>query len=166
MTDLERLYEEVGVIFPNSALRRFEEVKLFHKSIIANRRSYLGKEVAAARQRIRVRDQHMPEISARLARIMTILQSHGALDQFMKLQSELAIQEAKTELLRQRFVAAERLESERNELEFERNQLEARLRQDYHEQAEVLRDAILAFGKFSSALYENPGNLTISASSN
>jgi len=88
------------------------------------------------------------------------------LDQFIKLQSELASQEAKTKLLRRRFAAAERLESERNELECERNQLEVRLRQDYHEQAEVLRDAILAFGKFSSALYENPGNLTISASSN
>lgn len=166
ITDLERLYREAGIILPNSTLRRFEEVRLFHESIIANRRSYLEKEVAAARRRIRTREQSMPEISTRLARIMAVLQSHGALDQFTKLQSELASQEAKTELLRQRFAAAERLESERNELEFERNQLEARLRQDYHEQAGVLRDAILAFGKFSNALYENPGNLTISASSN
>ncbi len=166
LTDLESLYEEAGVILPNSIVRRFEEVRLFHKSIITNRRSYLGNEVVAARQRIRVRDQRMPEISARLARIMAMLQSYGALDQFTKLQSELSAQEAKTELLRQRFLAAERLESERNELAFERNQLEVRLRQDYHEQAEVLRDAILAFGKFSSALYENPGNLTISTSSN
>lgn len=165
-TDLESLYQEAGIILPNSTLRRFEEVRLFHESIIANRRSYLEKEVAAARRRIRVREQSMPEISTRLARIMAVLQSHGALDQFTKLQSELASQEAKTELLRQRFAAAERLESQRNELEFERNQLEVRLRQDYHEQAGILRDAILAFGKFSNALYENPGNLTISASSN
>lgn len=166
VADLERLYEEAGVILSNNALRRFEEVKLFHESIIANRRSYLGKEVAAARQRMRIRDQRMSEISTRLAKIMAVLQSHGALDQFTNLQSELAAQEAKTELLRQRFAAAERLESERNALEFERNQLEVRLRQDYHEQAGVLRDAILSFGKYSNALYENPGNLTISASSN
>lgn len=165
-TDLERLYEEAGIILSNTTLRRFDEVKLFHESIIANRRLYLSNEVNATRQRIRIRDQRMPEINARLAKVMTILQSHGALDQFIKLQSELADQEAKTELLRQRFAAAERLESERSELEFERNQLEVRLRQDYHEQAGILRDAILAFGKFSSALYENPGNLTISVSSN
>lgn len=165
-TDLERLYEEAGVVLPNTALRRFEEVRLFHESIIANRRSYLANEVTAASERIRMRDQRMAIINTRLARIMATLRSHGALDQFTKLQSELATQEAKTELLRQRFAAAERLESERNELEFERNQLEVRLRQDYHEQAEVLRNAILTFGKFSSALYENPGNLTISASPN
>lgn len=166
LTDLERLYEEAGVVLPNTTLRRFEEVKLFHESIITNRRTYLGNEVTAARQRIKVRDQHMPETSQRLARIMAILQSHGALDQFVKLQSALSEQEARTELLRQRFLAAERLESERSELAFERNQLEVRLRQDYHEQAGVLRDAILAFGKYSNALYENPGNLTISASAN
>lgn len=165
-TDLERLYGEAGVILSHTTLRRFEEVKLFHESIIANRKSYLGNEVVAAIQRIRVRDQRMPGINSRLARIMAVLQSHGALDQFTKLQSELTVQETKTELLRQRFAEAERLESERNELEFERHQLESRLRQDYHEQAELLKDAILAFGKFSSALYENPGNLTISASSN
>ncbi|QBD80395.1 DUF2326 domain-containing protein [Ktedonosporobacter rubrisoli] len=164
--ELEHLYEEAGVVLPNTTLQRFEEVRLFHESIIANRKSYFGNEVTAARQRISIRDQRMSAINARLARIMAILQSHGALDQFTKLQSELAAHEAKTELLRQRFAAAERLESERSELEFERNQLEVRLRQDYHEQAEVLRDAILSFGKFSSALYENPGNLTISASSN
>jgi uncharacterized protein YydD (DUF2326 family) len=166
LTDLERLYEEAGVVLSNTALRRFEEVRIFHESIIANRRLYLGNEVISAGQRVRIRDQRMSEISERLAKSMAVLQSHGALDQFTKLQSELSMQEAKTELLRQRFVAAERLESERNELAFERNQLEIRLRQDYHEQAEVLRDAILAFGKFSSALYENSGNLTISAASN
>ncbi|HEU5376104.1 MAG TPA: ABC-three component system protein [Ktedonobacteraceae bacterium] len=165
-TDLERLYEEAGVVLPNTTLRRFDEVRRFHESIIANRRSYLGNEVTEANARIRIRDQRMSVINTRLATIMALLQSHGALDQFTKLQSELAAQEAKTELLRQRFAAAERLESERNELVSERNQLEVRLRQDYHEQSEVLRDAILTFGKFSSALYENPGNLTISASPN
>lgn len=164
--DLERLYEEAGVVLANATLRRFEEVQLFHESIIANRRSYLAHEVMAVRSRIGARDKRMPEISVRLAQIMAILQSHGALDQFTKLQSELATQEAKTELLRRRFAAAEHLESGRNELEFERNQLEVRLRQDYHEQAEVLRDAILAFEKFSSSLYENSGHLTISASPN
>ncbi len=166
LTDLERLYEEAGVVLSNTVLRRFEEVRLFHESVVTNRRSYLVNEVTEAGERIRVRDQRMAAINTRLAAVMAILQSHGALDQFTKLQSELAAQEVQVELLRQRFAAAERLESKKNELGFERNQLEVRLRQDYHEQQEVLRAAILAFGKFSSALYENPGNLTISASSN
>jgi uncharacterized protein YydD (DUF2326 family) len=166
MTDLERLYKEAGVILSESVVRRFEEVRLFHESIIENRRSYLGSEVTAAEQRIKTREDRMSKINDRRAKIMAILRSHGALDHFAKLQSELAEQEAKTEALRQQFAAIEQLEGQKSELEFERRQLEVRLRQDYHEQEEVLSHAIIAFEKVSSALYEEAGNLTIDASAN
>lgn len=164
--DLERLYEEAGIVLSESVVRRFEEVKLFHESVIANRRSYLGSEITATSQRIQAREEQMPELNNRRARIMAILQSHKALDQLTKLQAELSEQEVKTELIRQRFAAAEQLESEKSELEFERNQLELRLRRDYHEQGVLLRDAILAFEKISRALYEEAGVFTIDASSN
>ena len=166
ITNLERLYQEAGVILSNSVVRRFEEVRRFHESIVANRRSYLENEVVAARQRISTREERMIASSNRRAKIMAILQSHGALDQFIKLQSELTTQEAKTEAIRQRFAAAEQLEGQKSELEFERRQLELRLRQDYHEQEDRLRQAILAFQRISSALYEEAGNLTIDASTN
>jgi len=166
IADLGRLYEEAGIILSNSIVRRFEDVRRFHESIVANRRSYLESEVIEARQRIMVREERMPGISDRRAKIMAILQSHGALDQLTKLQLELAEQESKTESIRQRFAAAEQLEGQKSELEFERNQLELRLRRNFHEQEGILRDAILAFGKFSRALYEEAGNLTIDASPN
>lgn len=166
VNDLARLYQEAGVILSEAVVRRFEDVKQFHVSIIENRRLYLNSEVLAAERRIKSREERMTTINNRLATIMGILQSHGALDQFTKLQSELAAQEAKTEAIRQQFTAVEQLEGQRSELEFERRQLELRLRQDYHEQEETLRHAILVFEKFSSALYEEAGNLTIDASTN
>ena len=166
VNDLTRLYQEAGVILSEAVVRRFEDVKQFHESIIENRKSYLSSEVIAAERRIRSREEQMTTKNNRLATIMAILQSHGALDQFVKLQSELTTQEAKTEAIRQQFVAVQRLEGQKSELEFERRQLELRLRQDYHEQEETLRHAILVFEKFSSALYEEAGNLTIDASTN
>ncbi len=108
----------------------------------------------------------MTSINDRLAKVMAILQSHGALDQFTKLQSELAKREAETETIRQQFAAAEQLEGLKSELEVERRQLELRLRQDYREQEGVLRHAILAFEDISGALYEKAGSLTIDASLN
>jgi uncharacterized protein YydD (DUF2326 family) len=166
VNDLARLYQEAGVVLSETVVRRFEDVKQFHESIIENRKSYLHSEVVTAEQRIKAREERMATINKRLATIMAILQSHGALDQFMKLQSELTVQEAKTESIRQQFAAVEQLEGQKSELEFERRQLERRLRQDYHEQEETLRHAILVFEKFSSALYEEAGNLTIDASTN
>ncbi len=166
VNDLARLYQEAGVVLSETVVRRFEDVKQFHESIIENRKSYLSSEVMAAERRIKSREEQMTTKNNRLATIMGILQSHGALDQFAKLQSELTAQEAKTEAIRQQFAAAEQLEGQKSELEFERRQLERRLRQDYHEQEERLRYAILAFERISSALYEEAGNLTIDASTN
>jgi uncharacterized protein YydD (DUF2326 family) len=162
--DLTRLYQEAGVILSENIVRRFEDVKQFHESIIENRKSYLNDEVMASERRIRSREERMTTFNNRRATIMGILQSHGALDQFAKLQSELTAQEAKTEAIRQQFAAAEQLEAQKSELEFERRHLELRLRQDHHEQEDRLRRAILAFEKISSALYEEAGNLTIDAS--
>src|SRR6266704_5413885 len=80
VNDLTRLYQEVGVILSEAVVRRFEDVKQFHQSIIENRKSYLNGEVIAAEQRIRVREEQMISITNRLAKVMAILQSHGALD--------------------------------------------------------------------------------------
>ena len=166
VNNLERLYEEAGVVLPEAVMRRFEDVRLFHESIIENRRSYLGNELEQAKRQIRTREEQTARINERLAQIMAILQSHGALDQFAKLQSELAKREAETESIRQQFATAEQLEGLKSELEVERRQLELRLRQDYREQEGILRHAILAFEEISGALYEKAGSLTIDASLN
>jgi len=166
VSDLERLYKEAGVILSEAIVRRFEDVRQFHESIIENRKLYLGSEVTAATHRVKAREEQMTRINNRLAEVMAILQSHGALEQFAKLQSELAKREAETESIRQQFAAAEQLEGQKSELEVERRRLELRLRQDYREQEGTLRHAILAFEEISRELYEEAGNLTIDASTN
>jgi uncharacterized protein YydD (DUF2326 family) len=97
---------------------------------------------------------------------MEILASHGALEQFRKLQTELNRREAESESIRQRFEAALALESKKSELKIQRARLFERLRQDHQEQGETLREAILAFEEVSSSLYERAGNLTIEETEN
>jgi len=92
---------------------------------------------------------------------MSVLQSHGALEQFAKLQGEAGRTEAEVEMLRQRFESAELLESTANELEIERNRLALRLRRDFSEQHLRLDEAILAFEEASNRLYESAGSMTV-----
>jgi uncharacterized protein YydD (DUF2326 family) len=164
--DLARLYEEVGVALPNVTVRRFADVEEFHKSVTDNRRSYLNGELEDARQRIDAREEEMQRMDARRSHIMRILGSHGALDQYMRLQRELTEREADVEDLRRQFAAAEQLEGRKTELQIERQQQLRRLRQDYSEQRDTLNQAILAFEETSRALYEEAGNLTIEESLN
>jgi uncharacterized protein YydD (DUF2326 family) len=164
--DVESLYREAGIILPDTVVRRFDDVKAFHESVIQNRRMYLDGEIQAAKRRINLREEQMRNMDSRRAQIMQILNTHGALEQRDKLHAELARQEAETESIRQRYIAAEQLEGQKTELDIERGQLLIRLRQDFREQSDVLRRAILAFEETSRALYEEAGSLTISESIN
>jgi uncharacterized protein YydD (DUF2326 family) len=164
--DLARLYEEAGIALPSAVVRRFDEVKAFHDSVLQNRRDYLSGEINAAKQRIAAREQAKSQLDGLRAEVMGILQSHGALDQFLRLHTELSRDETATESLRQRYEAAEQLEGRKAELEIERNQLLLRLRQDFHEQTQALNDAILAFESISNRLLESAGSLVITESLN
>lgn len=164
--DVRRLYDEIGVVLPRKALKRFDEVQEFHESVIRNRKEYLSSEFEAVRLRIGKREQLMRQLDSRRSEIMSILGSYGALEHFSKLRGELSRHEAELELVRHQYQTAEYFEGEKTELEIERNQLLLRLRQDFHEQREALRKAILAFEETSRALYEDGGSLTINESTN
>lgn len=164
--ELESIYAEAGVSLPGLAITRYDEVRSFHESVIRNRRDYLAGELDAAKHRVAVREQEKQRLDERRAEVMNILKSHGALNQFSKLQAETARKEAEVESLRQRFDAAEQLEGTKNELDIERNRLTLRLRRDFAEQKARLSEAILAFEETSKRLYESAGSMTLEETSN
>lgn len=166
LINLNRLYEEVGVALPGVAVKRYDEVQRFHESVVANRRSYLQQEQQDAQQRIDERERDKGEKDTRRGEIMGLLRTHGALEQFTLLQGEVTRVGGEVEALRQRLKTAEALESGKTELDLERGRLLTRLRQDYQEQKDRIKAAVLAFGEISEALYESPGSLTVSPESN
>lgn len=166
LEDLQAIYQEAGVALPGLVKRRYEDVKSFHQSVVRNRKDYLSCELEAAQLRIELRDSQKAQLDQRRAEIMGILRSHGALDQFLKLQGELGRLESEVESLRQRFEAAEQLEGTKNELEIERNRLTIRLRRDFAEQKDRLAEAIVAFEETSQRLYESAGSMTVDETSN
>lgn len=163
---IEEIYKEAGIVLPGIALKRFEDVREFHESVISNRRYYLDGEITLARQRIAKREQTIEKIEERRSQIMRLLKSHGALDHFTKLQSELTRVEQEVENLKKRYETAEALETGKTEQTLERQQLLLRLRQDHREQKETLREAILTFEEISNSLYEAAGSLHIAESEN
>jgi len=161
LAELESIFAEAGIALPGLAVKRYDEVRSFHESVVSNRRNYLTGELDAAKQRIATRDHEKRRLDQRRAEVMCVLQSHGALDHFARLQGEVGRLEAEVESLRQRFESAEQLEGTKNELEIERNRLALRLRRDFSEQKVRLNQAILAFEETSKRLYESAGSMTV-----
>jgi uncharacterized protein YydD (DUF2326 family) len=159
--DVTKLYVEAGVVLPDMVRRRFAEVERFHRSIIENRRAHLNAEISSAEARIAERHQRTAERDRRRRQIMSVLSSGGALEHYTSLREEAGRAEAEVEGLRQRLETAERIESTKAELDIERANLTKALRDDLHERAAILREAILAFEALSESLYEKAGSLTI-----
>lgn len=166
--DLHRVYEEARVLLPALVKKRFDDVNVFHESVVRNRRAYLEAEIERAKQRLATRDGEKEQLDTRRAEVMGILRSAGALEHFTALQGELTKAEANAEGLRQRVDAAEALESGSTKLKVERAQLVERLRQDYSEQENVVEKAVLTFRDIASRLYEDDkaGALTIEPTEN
>lgn len=166
--DLEKLYQQAGIVLPDLVQRRFDDVKAFHESVISNRKSYLRSELEEVRARLADRKQQMERLDRRRAEVMGILQSAGALEHFAALQGEVARAEAEVEALRHRYETAEAVEAGTLKLRLERDRLQERLRQDYSEQEERVAEAILTFQTISSALYEESqaGSFTITPTDN
>jgi uncharacterized protein YydD (DUF2326 family) len=163
---LDELYRDAGVVLPASVKRRYDEVREFHASVVKNRRDYLDAERQLAKDRI---DQRTPEIvllDRRLSEIMSTLNSHGALDQFSRLQAELGKASSEAESLHQRYQAAEKLEGTKTELEMDRNRLLLRLNRDFTEQEARVASAILAYESISQLLYEDAGRMIIDSTNN
>jgi len=103
LADLESIYAEAGVVLPSVAIKRYAEVRSFHESVIRNRRDYLSGELSEAIQRMHARKRRMGKLDQRRSETMGILRSHGALEQFSRLQGEMGRLEAEVESLRRQF---------------------------------------------------------------
>ncbi len=166
IADLERVYKEAGITLPDAALKRFDEVQRFHESVITNRKSYLNGEIQSAKRRIETRESQKRALDVERLQVMGILKSHGALDQFSKLQAEYGRKTADLELLKKRFSAAEKIEEGLARLKIRRQELLLRLEQDYSEQSATLNRAIVTFEEISAQLYQKPAKFTPTETSN
>lgn len=161
LSDLSKIYNEAGIVFPENINKRFEDVEKFHNAILKNRKSHLQGEIQSAQNRISQRNRNFQNIDQRKREIMGILNVHGALDQYNKLQQELNRVQNEVEQLKEQYAIADRVETTSTDLTIERMQLQKRLTDDYREQNEILEEAILKFEDLSKSLSEKEGSLTI-----
>jgi uncharacterized protein YydD (DUF2326 family) len=154
-SDLQKMYQAAGVELPEVALRRFEEVNRFHSSVIENRRVHLQTEIDEIQSAIAEGERQMKKLDGERHNILTTLQGRGALEDFVRLQGQLALLEAQAASLRERFKAAEALEGQSTQLDIDRSNLKQRLQEDYRERQSILDRAILIVAETISELYDD-----------
>lgn len=163
---VREVYAEINEKLADVVVRSLKRVQQFHKSIVRNRAMYLDQELESLRANNKQLQHEQEELGSRQKVLLEILETHGALDQYTALQSEVARLEAGLETLRQKYQAAVQLESAKTELEVARAGLQQQLSRRYFDLEAAIRNAIRTFQSFSSELYDEAGNLTIDVTSN
>lgn len=163
---IESVYREVGIVLPELVSKRLEDVRQFHAAVIRNRRIHLQSEIDDAKNAITRRGEEKAALDDRRLEIMATLNSHGALDQFSKLQEELTRQQASVEELKKKVTLAKQLDSEATELTIERAKIKQRLTADLEERADKLNESIVIFEEFSKQISDHEGSLVIEPKDN
>jgi uncharacterized protein YydD (DUF2326 family) len=163
---IAKLYSEAGVAFPELVQRRLEEVEAFHKIVVENRRMFLSEELERLSTSAEGQRRKIEELSNRRAKLMQILETHRALDEYTKLQGLLSETEARLEDIDRRIRMLMEFDEGSSELAMQLNLLQKKARADLSERDSQYQKAVSLFNANSHALYDAPGDLVIDVGPN
>ena len=163
---LEEAYREAGVVLPDLVKKRLEDVKQFHHSLVRGRRDFLSSEAERLARDIAKRKQDLIALDGRRASFMQVLETHGALAEYNRLQALRQDAQNKLEEVSRRIKQLKELDQGRSQLKIELETLRQMTRQDLEDRSSPKEKAIALFNANSEALYDAPGNLIIEVGKN
>lgn len=158
---LLKVYDEATVVLPDSIKKRFDDVQDFHTNLLKNRRKFLEAEIDRLTKAIESRRAETAEKSEEKSEYMTILQTHGALEEYTRLQQIHTKSVMRLRQIEQRIENWKRFEQGKSEVAIEKQLLAQRARTDLEERHAQVRKAITLFNENSQFLYQSPGTLAI-----
>ncbi|AFZ25962.1 hypothetical protein Cylst_3847 [Cylindrospermum stagnale PCC 7417] len=164
--DVIRIYENAGVELPGLVIRRLEEVEIFHRKLIENRREFLGNEIKRLKREILAKETFIRAKTNERAELLEVLKTHGALEEYTMLQEIYLDNVANLNEINKRIEELKQFEEEKSTLKIEKEQLLQRARRDYGERNEQAERAINLFRINSRFLYDVPGTLVIDVGNN
>ncbi|MCG7344364.1 DUF2326 domain-containing protein [Sporosarcina sp. ACRSL] len=150
---IKDMYEEMNILMPDSIYKRFEDVEIFHESVVRNRRAYLLEEREEISERLKNNSLEIERLAKRRQEIMVILQNKGAIDQFSKLQDELnKIKTRYTEIMNQ-LKTLDDIVNIKTELTTGKAKLIKKMRENQADQEELIKHAVLTINHTLEELY-------------
>jgi uncharacterized protein YydD (DUF2326 family) len=158
---LEEAYSEAGVVLPDLVKKRLEDVKQFHHALVRGRREFLSAEAERLEREVTKRKQEVVELDGRRATFMQVLETHGALAEYNRLQALRQDAQNKLTEVGRRIKQLKELDQGRSQIKIELETLRQTTQQDLEDRASAKEKAISLFNANSEALYDAPGNLII-----
>lgn len=118
---VEDLLGAAGAILADGFRRRSDQVRSFHDTLLANRRSFLRGEIEVLDERIAARASELSQLDEQRDGFLRTLDAGGALDELNEMRAELSDIEARMAALDLQIEQARELVTRREELKLEQS---------------------------------------------
>ena len=154
---LKSVYAESEIVFSDKILQTLNSAIEFHKEIVENRKNFLSSEILKIKNEIENNEQLIKEKSDERTDKMKILQSHGALSEYSKLQDTKTKYITELESLNRELDDWKEAGNTLGDLKKLKNVLSSQIENDIISN-ENLREEIVIFKENSMKLYNNIGD--------
>lgn len=158
---LEALYIEAGIALPGAVRKTLADARAFNEKIIANRREFIAREIAALEASITERDAEIVTLTDRRAGYLSALAGQGALEELTQLQELHAATRLKVDGLTNRIIQLRQMTTKADTIKVETVELKRATILDYEERRALWSQALSLFSEFSEHLYKAAGRLVI-----
>jgi uncharacterized protein YydD (DUF2326 family) len=158
---VERIYNEAGLTFSDTVIKTLSNIIHFHKKVIENRKDYLQSEITRLSKEIEEQKSQIRSLSNKRSELFTILRTHGALDEYSKLQNRVTDLKQQLEEIKNRIENVKKFEEGKSSLDIKRQSLLQKARRDFEERKAQRDKAISLFNRNSQRLYAEPGILSM-----
>jgi len=165
-SSVEKLYAEYGVFFAESVKKTLDEAKIFHTAVIENRKKFLKTEITEIKHQITKIENDISAFTEERAKLMSILQTHGALEEFSLLQAQVVEKREQLEAVKIRLTELKDIAKQQKEIKARKLELDTKIQRDYELSRPNWEKAVALFNESSLALYDEPGNLIINTTEN
>jgi len=155
------VYNEAKILFPNRVVKRLEDVEQFHKNLVANRRSFLKQEINRLKMEIEKRDKLIAQKSSERARLLSILDAYGALEEYTRLQQNYTEILTKLNDIEKRIENLNKLQEGKSQIKIEKMILQQKARHDFNDRFQIWKKNIVRFSQNTEELYNVPGKLIV-----
>lgn len=158
---VEQIYKEVGIMFSKELAHELTDVEQFHRQVVVNRKNYLKAEIDTLSHENTDLQKRISDLSVERSTYMSILDSHGALDEYALLQNEVSKQRAKIADVESRITRLTEIEDLISNLRVDIEKMISKMRRDYSERLPTIAAAVKMFNSNSEYLYAQPGSLSV-----
>ena len=158
---VEKVYEEMGVVFSESILRSLAEAREFYGLVVKDRRRFLAKEISRLRHRMSEREATIRELTDARADLLQILGEHGALDEMVRLRERHATRCEDLERVKTQIEHRREMDALDRRIARDKADLADMAAHDHEERRDIWKTPVRLFNLNSQALYKAPGHLVI-----